>query len=273
MNRSFKLATLGLALCLPFSVQAHRAWILPASTVLSSDDPWVTFDAAVSNDIFHTDYRPLQVSAVTALAPDGSGVLLRNVNSGKLRATFDLQLQQKGTYKVFTASNGLSASWVENGKPQRWPARGATPKPGEFATAVPKQAENLVVMQSSRRVETFVTAGSPSKEVLAPSNVGFELVPITHPNDLFVGEAAQFRFLIDGQPAVGAEVTVLPDGMRYRNGQEAMELVSDKDGLVSIVWPRAGQYFLEAEYKDDQGVKPATQRRGGYVATFEVLPQ
>lgn len=273
MKHSLKLVTLGLALCLPFAAQAHRVWILPASTVLSSDDPWVTFDAAVSNDIFYTDYRPLQVSAVTALAPDGSGVLLRNVNAGKFRTTFDLQLEQKGTYKIFTASNGLTASWMENGQQKRWPPRGATPKPEEFAAAVPKKAEKLEVTQSSRRVETFVTAGSPSNSVLVPSNIGLELVPVTHPNDLVAGEAAQFRFLIDGKPAVGVEVTVLPEGTRYRNNQEAIEILTDKDGLLSLTWPRAGRYFLEAEYQDNKGVKPATQRRGAYVATFEVLPQ
>ena len=31
---------------------AHRFWILPSSTVLSGEEPWVTFDAAVSNNLF-----------------------------------------------------------------------------------------------------------------------------------------------------------------------------------------------------------------------------
>lgn len=41
---------------------AHRAWILPGATVLSSEEPWVTFDAAISNDIFYTDYYPIALA-------------------------------------------------------------------------------------------------------------------------------------------------------------------------------------------------------------------
>ncbi len=39
----------------------------------------------------------------------------------------------------------------------------------------PNSAENLEVRQFSRRVETFVTAGAPTREVLKPSGKGLEL--------------------------------------------------------------------------------------------------
>ena len=49
-----KLAIIALLACsLPLVANAHRAWVLPAATVLSGENAWVTFDAAVSNDIFH----------------------------------------------------------------------------------------------------------------------------------------------------------------------------------------------------------------------------
>lgn len=38
---------------LPTIAEAHRAWMLPSATVLSGDDPWVTVDAAISNDLFY----------------------------------------------------------------------------------------------------------------------------------------------------------------------------------------------------------------------------
>lgn len=273
MNSFVKLAAVALAFSLPVAVQAHRAWILPAATVLSSDDPWVTLDAAISNDIFHADYHAMNADSITVKAPDGSTVALRNSQQGKYRTTFDLQLSQKGTYRIFTASQGLNASWEHNGARKRWPARGTTPTPEAFELEVPKQADKLTVTQSSRRVETFVTAGTPSREVLEPSNLGLELVPLTHPNDLFAGEPAQFRFLIDGKPAQGVKIKVLPGGMRYRNAQNAIEVLSDKDGGFSVTWPQAGQYYLEAAYQDDAAARPATQRRGTYAASFEVLPQ
>lgn len=60
--------------------------------------------------------------------------------------------------------------------------------------------------------------------------------------------------------------------MRYRNEQAAIETVTDKKGKVSITWPQAGLYWLNAEYSDNKGKKQAKQRRGMYVATSEVLP-
>ncbi len=95
----------------------------------------------------------------------------------------------------------------------------------------------------------------------------------THPNDLFAGEAANFAFLIDGKPAADLKVTVIPEGIRYRDTLNEMTLTTDKDGVFSITWPQAGMYWLEAvnskPLKSTQS--PATQKRDSYSATLEVL--
>jgi uncharacterized GH25 family protein len=261
-------------LCLPLSAQAHRAWILPAATVLSSDDAWVTFDAAVSNDIFHIDYNPLRLGSLQVFDPENQPMEAQNAHTGKYRAVFDLNLKSRGTYKVAIASHGLSARWEnEEGQRRFWPARGTTPKPGDFEREVPKAAKNLQVSESSRRIETFVTAGEPSEAVLAPTKVGLELLPVTHPNDLFAGETAEFRFLIDGEAAVGAEVEIVPAGRRYRNDEAAIELTTDENGAIHVEWPHAGMYWLSVSYRDDRAKAPATMRNGSYTGVFEVLPE
>lgn len=258
----------------PLVSHAHRAWIVPAATVLSSEDPWVTFDAAVSNDIFHADHAPLRLDGVTAIAPDGSLVPLQNTSTGKYRSTFDLNLQQKGTYKVTSFSSGLRARWeTEEGERRGWPGRGEQSTAEGFAKEVPKKAKNLEVSFGSRRLETFVTAGTPDTKVFKPTNEGLELIPVTHPNDLFAGEKAEFKFLIDGKPAVGAKVEVVPGGMRYRNQQANITAETDKNGSVSITWPQAGMYWMSVSYEDEKAQKPAKKRVGSYVATFEVLPE
>lgn len=263
-----------LILCLPLSAQAHRGWLLPSSTVLSGDEAWVTVDAAVSNGVFHADHAPMRVEGLIITAPDGTTLQAQNVNAGKLRSTFDVQLPQKGTYKIMSASSGLMARWeTESGERKMWPGRGEKANPADFDKMVPKKAKNLEVSQFSRRLETFVTSGSPSDSVLKANNQGLELVPVTHPNDLFAGEAATFQFLIDGKPAAGVKVTVIAGGMRYRNDQAAIEVESDKKGNISVTWPQAGMYWLSANYRDEKAKKPATIRSGSYVATFEVLPE
>lgn len=266
----FALA-LGASLAMP--ADAHRSWIVPSATVLSGEDSWVTFDGAVSNTLFHPDHFPLRTNGLTVVAPDGSNVDVENLHSGKYRTVFDLNLEQAGTYKVAIASGGLSARWEnENGERQMWPGRGQTPDDAEFDQNVPKDAKNLQVSRSWRRMETFVTSGAPTDAVLKPTHQGLELVPITHPNDLFAGEEGEFRLLIDGEPAVGAKVSVLAGAMRYRDSQDEIEVETDALGAFSVTWPAPGMYWLSASYSDDKAEAPATRRTGSYVATFEVLP-
>lgn len=255
------------------STQAHRAWILPDVTVLSGNNPTVTFDAAVSNGIFNFDHVPVRPDTLTITAPNGAEVKPENVHVGRFRGVFDVKLEQEGTYRVFSASHGLRATWVDaEGKRQMWPARGQTYSKEGFDKAVPKKAKDLVITQASRRVETFVTNKAPSDNALKVTNQGLELQPITHPNDLFAGEPAKFRFLIDGKAAEGVEVTLVREGSRYRNSQEEIVLKTDKKGEINVEWNGAGRYFVEAEYQDNKAKKPATVRAGVYVAVLEVLP-
>jgi uncharacterized GH25 family protein len=256
------------------TAEAHRAWLLPYETVKAGESGWVTFDLASSNDIFQIDHAPGRSEGLSVLTPDGKTEAAQNIFTGKLRTSFDVNLLQQGTYKIFLASGGLNARWeTADGKRGSWPERGAKADPAEFATAVPKDAKNVQVTQGSRRVETFVTLGKPSVQALAPTNVGLELVPITHPNDLAVSEPAEFKFLIDGKPAAGVKVTVIAGGTRYRNAAEELELEADKNGIVKIQWKAMGVYWLGASYKDDKAQKPAKSRTGSYSATFEVLAE
>ena len=273
--KSFKpYLALALAASLALPVQAHRGWIVPAATVLSGDDPWVTFDAAISNTIFHPDHAAMRLDGLAALAPDGTAAEVENSHTGKYRSTFDLNLKQPGTYKVFTASGGLGARWEgADGQRQFWPGRGEVANPADFDKKVPKDAKNLEVSYNWRRIETFVTSGAPTDTALKPENKGLELLPVSHPNDLFAEEEAQFRLLIDGEPAAGAKVTIIAGGMRYRDDQESIEVETGADGGFSVTWPAAGMYWLNASYRDDKAKAPATVRSGSYVATFEVLPQ
>lgn len=268
MKTALRAFAVSAALLVPFASHAHKAWLLPSSTV-STVDQWVTIDGAVSNSLFYFDHAPMRLNNLAITAPDGSKVTPENSLTGKYRSVFDLQLKQNGTYKVGTLNQGLFANYEENGARKRW--RGTAEK---FATEVPANAKNLQVSESIGRVETFVTAGKPTEGALQPSNVGLELLPVTHPNDLYAGEASKFRFLVDGKPATDLEVVVQAGGTRYRNEQQEQKLKTDANGEISVDWPAPGMYWLEAGLQDQKtSVKQAKQRRLSYVATFEVLPQ
>lgn len=264
-----RVAVLALAALAPLAAHAHRQWLLPSATVLSGNDPWVTVDAAVSNDLFYFEHVPLRLDNLQVTAPDGSAVKAENPATGKYRSTFDLHLTQPGTYRVAVVNQGLFASYKVDGQTKRW--RGSAEN---FAREVPANAQELTVTQAEGRVESFVTAGKPSDKGLRNTGRGLELAPITHPNDLVAGDTASFRLLLDGKPAANLKVEVVPGGIRYRDKLQEFSATTDADGKFSVKWPAPGMYWMEAEVRDDKATfKQARSRRATYAVTVEVLPQ
>jgi len=235
------LAAAGLALALPFSAQAHRAWMAPSFTVMSGESAWVSVDAAISNELFYADHRPMRLDGVVVMAPDGSTDKLQHALTAQYRSTFDVQLSKPGTYKIVSASSSVQASWTENGEVKRF--RGTA---DEFLKQVPAGAAELKTIRGSNRIETFVTRDAPTDAVLKPTGKGLELVPVTHPNDLVSGEAATFRFLLDGKPAADLEVTLVPGASRYRAAPDEIKLKTGPDGAFKVTFPEAGMYWLNA---------------------------
>ncbi|MFZ5746527.1 MAG: DUF4198 domain-containing protein [Pseudomonadota bacterium] len=262
----------------PIAVQAHRMWMLPSSTVLSGDEAWVTVDAAVSNELFYFDHQPLR-GEPSVTAPDGTATAVENYATGRYRSTFDLHLTQQGTYKIAYVRDAVMGSYTLNGEEKRLPRGLDAAKAKE---AIPASATDVRLMEMSARNEIFVTLGAPTNTVFKPTGKGIELVPVTHPNDLFAGEAATFQFLLDGKPAANMTVTVIPGGIRYRDQLNQMVLKTDTDGKVSITWPTPGMYWLnvspegehaEGEEGKPQGPRqaPPSGRRVSYTTTLEVL--
>ncbi len=247
------------------SASAHRQWMLPSMTVLSGTDPWVSVDAAVSNDLFVFEHVPMRLDGLVITGPDGAPVEAQNRFTGKYRSVFDIQLTKPGTYRVASVSGGMIVSYKQGGEQKRW--RGA---PADAAANIPADATEVKKTISDRRVEVFVTSGAPTETALKPTGKGLELVAVTHPNDVLAGEKATFGLLLDGKPAAGVEVTVEPGGTRYNDERGEMKTTTDKDGKFSVTWPRAGYYWLEATAKAPAGAD-GIEHSAGYVATFEVL--
>lgn len=270
MKMRFVLA-MALAALSAQPLYAHRFWIVPSSTVLSGEKPWITVDAAISNSLFFADHAAPALEMFSVLGPDGKSVPLQNGNKGKYRTTFDLELPIEGTYKIVTARSFLSASWVENGETKRW--RGTAES---FASEGIKDKPDVQVSRNASRVETFVTSGKPNSNALKPTGQGLELAVVkSHPNDLFSGEKARFVLLADGKPAVGVEVTLIRGDDRYRTEPGEYKTTTSEDGSFELEFKEAGRFWLNAstnvETKEASGSK--TNARYSYTATFEVLPQ
>ena len=261
--------TLTLASFTPMTALADRPFILPGMTLNSGNAPLITFDAAVGENVFYFDHNTLSIDNLVITAADGSIVKPESVSPGKLRNSFDLRATLQGTYKVSIVNDFIIANYKENGAPKRWRGNAEA-----FAKEVPANAEELQVVQSQGRIETFVTNGKPNATALTPSGKGLELAAISHPNDIVDGEPASFRLLVDGKPAAGIKVTVIAGGARYRQNLGEKTYTSDTDGKITINWQGAGMYWLQARSSDNKVAVPAAkERRLSYIATLEVMPQ
>lgn len=268
MKLSLKWIALA-ALALPLAAQAHKMWLLPSATNVAGADPWVSVDAAVSNDLFHADHVAAQLKQLVITAPDGSAVQPQNAFAGKYRSGFDLPLAQQGTYRLSMVSQGVMASYELDGQKKRWRGTAA-----ELATALPAGAKNVQAAAMVNRVETFVSNGKPSQGALRPAGQGLEMLPVSEPTGLVANEPATFQLLLDGKPAANVEVTAIAGATRYRNAPEPLTASTDKDGRFSLTWPHAGMYWLNAKVEDKRsGLAKVAERRASYTATLEVLPE
>ena len=278
----------GALLALAAPAVAHRPWLVPSATVLSGTDDWVTVDAAISNDLFYPDHNAMPLDGIKVWAPDGSPGAIQNGATGRFRSTFDVKLDRPGTWKIGTASDSVGGQFTLDGETwfvgrRRGPPPGASGQPGEPGTRpapkfvasvadIPAGATNLKIAENVARNEIFVTAGTPTTTVLQPIGNGLEMVPVTHPDELVANEPARLRFLIDGKPAPGLKVALIPGGKRYRDKEGGQELVTGADGIIAVTWPAAGLYWLNASATDTHTTAPrATERRMNYFATLEVL--
>ena len=270
-----RLMIAAAALAIPATLSAHRMWLLPSGTIFSGTDAWVTVDSAVSNDLFFADHQPGRIEQIKVWQPDGTPGQIQNGSTGRYRSVFDVQLDKQGTWKIGSEMSGFMGSFKVDGVEKRIGRRGP-PQPGTPAPLtiddIPANATDVQVMETINRNEIFVTAGEPTTTVFKPTGKGLEIAPITHPDELVAGQEAKFRFLIDGKPAAGIKVTVIPGGKRYRDAEGAVDLTTGKDGVLAYKWPGAGMFWLNAVATDKVVSNPkATERRMSYATTLEVM--
>jgi uncharacterized GH25 family protein len=293
MNIRHLLSLTAVLLIGTTTARAHRVWILPAVTVHSGTEQWVSVEAAVSNNLFFPNHRAVNPAQIEVRGPDGTLVEIQNATTGQIRGSFEVHLQQQGTYVISMKQSArrqgaggpggamggqgpgaggqgnLMGTYEQNGKTERW--RG-TPE-SLVAEGMAKKPGFKLRETGGRTVVTFVTLGKPSTDILKPTGKGLEIDYVTHPNDLFTGEPATFRILLDGQPAAGATLEIVRGDDRYRDEEGALTLHADKDGVVKITWPQAGRYWVETVATQAGTLHGVPSEKSfTHIATYEVLP-
>ena len=270
-NTFYKAAIVGLLLAgASLTAQAHRAWILPNTAMVDSKEAWVTIDAAISNEVFEFNHHPLRLDNLVVTDPDGVQAKAEGAVVGKYRSTLDLRLPKDGTYRLSIVNNNVMGSYKLGGETKRFRGPQGSPQ-----VQVPAGATEVQTTNVHTRLETFVSANKMNDTALKPSGVGLELVPVTHPSDLRVGEPIKVRFQLDGKPVAGMPFSVVPGTAKYRGSSGEQRVTTDAKGEASFTVAAPNMYYLSAAVP--HGERGAPQQPGAkrytYAATFEVLPQ
>lgn len=261
------LATVG-TLAVAGPANAHRMWMMPSTFTLSGEEQYITVDGAISNNLFFPNHVALSLEDVSITRPDGSVADPENGSTLKFRSVFDVKLDQQGTYRIAETGATYFASWEEDGETRR--RRGSWDR---LTSEGLTERDGVQFMESRRRVETFVTLGAPSDGAFKPVGAGLELQPVTHPNDVYVGEEVSFKFLLNGKPAGDVEVEIVKGQDRYRNAENLVSVKTDADGVFKFVPEQAGQYWLSAGAQGETTAHGHNMRQSiSYVATIEALP-
>lgn len=261
-------SVMAMGLAAATTAQAHPRWVLPSHfTVSKEGGDWLTFDVTASHGTFVFD-KPAGSDQAFVIMPDGRLERPNFVVRGKRRSMFDFYFEEEGTHKV--AINNQPSYYTQYKAGRRDTVKWARASKADRASVIPEKARDVVTQLSYTRAESYVTVGMPTEKALEIEGKLLEMKPITHPSDIIEGEAVTFQFFFNGEPQQGVTAEITREGTLYRNHQEQMDVVSDKEGKITFTPEVAGRYLMKANYKGELKNDPLADKASVNVhLTFE----
>ena len=263
-------ATAALALAGP--ALGHSPYLAPVT--FAPDREYVTVQGAMSESNFFVPDFPIRAAGdYWATGPSGEAVSIGPGVNLKEMSVIEVALPQEGTWKISTGDRGgrvgrfanIGGQW----KSIRAPQGGRDGANVIDEAAVPAGAE-IVESAGTLKAETYVTRGAPSQGALKATGKGFEITPVTHPNELFAGDAFDILVTIDGKPVSGVDFPIARAGDIYAEKKFTYAGKTDAVGAAAITFADPGAYVLESHYGQvEPGSKP-NPKTYTYSLSFEV---
>ena len=296
MNHWLKIALLS---SLPVLSHAHTVspFILPDVFDIKGSN--VSLQSGMTVEKFFTPTGNFKTSYILT-QPNGQQLPFEAAASLKRFNVAEIETAAEGTYRIQTkdavGNSGkyalVDGRWLRV-RPMRAPMQQAPKAPeapkAEAAKApaaanaqpprmiaadqVPANAETLEV-KNVFIAETYISKGKPSA-IPAPSNKGFELKLLTHPNELYSGESLKAQVLYNGKavPNLDLEVFKGSSSLSTEKTKELAPVKSNAKGEIEIKFENAGIYLVTAAYPEpnpDNSKKPQAESFT-YGLTVEVI--
>lgn len=216
----------------------EQQWILPNFFYTNEKSPWLGIEHTWGDQRFVPKQGPGTLLSI--LHPEDWRMGPSSTYVGQTRTVAEMELIDQGTYRIETDRPAHYVTEIEVDGKKKWVHKPKDQLPGKK------------IIQSAHRwsqTTTFVTVKKYTKPVLEPTGAFLEIVPVTHPNKIFVGKPFVVRVLSRGQSVPGQEVHAYSE---MDSGHDAtLAAVTNGDGECELIFPSAGKYLLTANLRQE----------------------
>ena len=220
-----------------FGHEQQQQRILPNFFYTNEKSPWLGIEHTSGNQRF-SGHGP--GTLLWIIHPKGWVGRPSSIFVGQTRTVGEIQLRDPGTYRIETDRPAQYVAEIEVDGKKRWVGKSKDQLPGKK------------ILQSAHRwsqTTTFVTVKKYTKRVLEATGAFLEIVPVTHPNKIFVGKPFVVRVLSGGQLVPGQEVQAYSE---MDSGYDAtLVAVTNADGECKLIFRSPGMYLLTANLRQD----------------------
>ncbi len=220
-------------------VFGHQEWILPNFFYTNEKSPWLGIEHTSGNQRFVSGHG--SGTLVSIIHPEGwrmgrpSSILV-----GQTRTVGEIKLREPGTYRIETDSPSQYVAEIEVDGKRRWVSKSKD------------QLSDAKIIQSMHnwfQTTTFVTVKEYTQGVLKATGTLLEIVPVTHPNQIFVGKPFVVRVLSRGQSVSGRRIRAYAE---TASGYDTpLVTVTNADGECELTFPSPGMYLLTAQLRQE----------------------
>ncbi|WP_299772478.1 DUF4198 domain-containing protein [uncultured Pseudoteredinibacter sp.] len=249
---------------------AHDVWIKPDSYRMFSDEQTrFSFDVSRSAEPFVAESNH-NVKSLMVFGP-GGGVTLHNPDfSGETKEVFEVGFNKYGTYFLKAKDTQVFLSFYEDKNGKEHKIRMAKDEKGKL----PAGATLVKTIEKVMSSESYVSFNAITKIEPVIKDKGITIVPLTHPNEIELGEPVKFKIYLNGAPLEDGEVALKSNGGQYYGDEIEIELEGAKGGVYEFEVDKPGAYILgvesQFELKND---KKADFRSIETFLTFDVQSQ
>lgn len=191
---------------------------------------------------FQADFA-MDAPFFSIIAPDGTLAPITPTAKTTAAVYLEPEISDEGTYRITTGiRKGPKYNAVETADGKLY-----------FAEDMERVDGKKTFMQYYNSADTYIMKGNPDYKSM-PLNKGVEIIPLSSPNRLDLGDKLSFHILDDGKPVANARIVVVYDNEHYEEHRDGdlydvenireSNIYADSEGRFTFTPKQAGLVLL-----------------------------